>query len=72
MCRIGTGCRSARPPRGESNEPYSLRGIRVALLVGAILTLGALIAGFFIFPRGTKEEADEAAEATHLEVEENA
>jgi EmrB/QacA subfamily drug resistance transporter len=48
------------------------RGIRAALLVGAVLTLGALIAGFFIFPRGTKDESDDAAEAAKLETEEAA
>ena len=38
-------------------------------IIGGVLTLGALIAGFFIFPRGTKVESDEEVEATHLEVE---
>jgi hypothetical protein len=56
----------------DAADDAFIRGMRIALVIGAVLTLGALIAGFFIFPRGTRDESDDEAEATHLEVEEAA
>ena len=56
----------------DAADDAFVRGIRIALLVGAVLTLGALIAGYFIFPRGTRDEAADEDEATQLEVEETA
>jgi ABC-type dipeptide/oligopeptide/nickel transport system permease subunit len=56
----------------EAADDAFARGMRIALLVGAVLTLGALIAGFFIFPRGTRDESADEVEASHLEIEEAA
>ena len=56
----------------DAADDAFVRGMRIALIIGGVLTLGALIAGFFVFPRGTKDESADEAEATHIEVEENA
>ena len=50
----------------------SSRASVLAIWVGAVLTLGAWIAGYFIFPRGARDESADEAEATALEVEETA
>lgn len=44
-------------------------GVRVALLVGGAVALVALVAGFLVFPKGTKNEEAEIAEAGDLEAE---
>ena len=54
----------------DAADDAFIRGMRIALIIGAVLTLGALIAGFFIFPRGARDESDEETEATDLAVEE--
>jgi EmrB/QacA subfamily drug resistance transporter len=56
----------------DAADDAFVKGIRIAILVGAVLSLGALIAGYFIFPRGTRDESADEAEATALEVEESA
>ena len=42
----------------------------MALLVGGGVTLAALVAGALIFPKGTREDDDEADEADALRVDE--
>jgi len=54
----------------DAADDAFVTGIRVALLVGGGVTLAALVVGALVFPKGTREETDEDAEATTLRVEE--
>ena len=55
----------------DAADDAFVQGIRVALTIGAVLTLITLIAGFVIFPRGTSDERAEDVEAARLAVEED-
>ncbi len=61
---------AARSELIDAADDAFVVGIRVALLVGGGLTVAALIAGAIAFPKGTREEDDEDAEATTLRVKE--
>jgi hypothetical protein len=52
-----------------ADESFS-EGIRVAIAVGGVVVLLALIAGYVVLPKATKEEADEEGEAAGLAREE--
>ena len=47
----------------DAADDAFVEGIRAALLVGAAVTLAALIAGFLVFPRGAGSRRDELREA---------
>jgi hypothetical protein len=54
----------------DAADDAFVSGIRVALLVGGGVTLAALVTGALIFPKGTREDDDEADEADALRVDE--
>jgi MFS family permease len=54
----------------DAADDAFVSGIRVALLVGGGVTLAALVTGALIFPKGTREQDDEAVEADTLQVDE--
>jgi MFS family permease len=51
----------------DAADDAFVEGIRAALLVGAAVTLAALIAGFLVFPRGAGSRRDEVREAGRVE-----
>ena len=55
----------------DAADDAFVAGIRAALAVGAVVVLIALVAGYRVFPRGTKEERAEAGEADQLDAEEH-
>ena len=61
---------AARRELVDAADDAFVEGIRVALLVGGAMSLAALVTGALIFPKGTRDETDEDAEATTLEVRE--
>jgi MFS family permease len=61
---------AARAELIDAADDAFVAGIRAALLVGGGLTVAALIAGTIAFPKGTRDEDDEDAEAATLQVEE--
>ena len=56
---------------GRRRRRRFVRGIRAALVVGAVLTLLALVVGFLVFPRGRRDERADDAEAVRLALEED-
>jgi hypothetical protein len=54
----------------DAADDAFVEGIRAALLVGAAVTLAALIAGFLVFPRGAGSRRDELREARRVEADE--
>ena len=54
----------------DAADDAFVEGIRAALLVGAAVTLAALIAGFLVFPRGAGSRRDELREAGRVEADE--
>jgi len=54
----------------DAADDAFVEGIRAALLVGAAVTLAALIAGFLVFPRGAGSRRDEQREARRVEADE--
>jgi hypothetical protein len=62
---------SAEPELLAAADDAFVSGMRAALGVGILMALGALIAGFVVFPRGQRAEArEEQGEAAALEREE--
>jgi EmrB/QacA subfamily drug resistance transporter len=55
----------------EAADESFVAGIRAALAVGIVLAAGSLLAGFFVFPRGTRDESAEEVEATELKAAED-
>jgi EmrB/QacA subfamily drug resistance transporter len=54
----------------DAADDAFVEGIRVALVAAAVLALAALAAGFVVFPRGRRIDAQEEAETLELATEE--
>jgi len=61
---------AARAELIDAADDAFVDGVRVALLVGGGMSLAALVVGALVFPKGTREERDEDAEAATLAVDE--
>jgi EmrB/QacA subfamily drug resistance transporter len=61
---------AARDELVDAADDAFVEGIRAALLVGGLMSLAALVVGAIIFPKGSRDETDEDAEAAALGVEE--